>query len=57
MSNELTLDQQLAIRTSVERLHEEFADHYNAATIEPRVPAPGPAVPASPRRPQFTSPT
>ena len=34
MSTELTLDQQLAIQTAVERLHEEFAGHYNAATIE-----------------------
>ncbi|MGH4000052.1 MAG: three-helix bundle dimerization domain-containing protein, partial [Pseudonocardiaceae bacterium] len=34
MSTEFTLDQQLALQTSVDRLHEEFAGHYNAATIE-----------------------
>lgn len=34
MSTELNLDQQLAIQAAVDRLHEEFAGHYNAATIE-----------------------
>lgn len=34
MSTDFTLDQQLALQTSVDRLHEEFAGHYNAATIE-----------------------
>ncbi|MFE6645902.1 arsenate reductase ArsC [Nocardioides sp. NPDC057772] len=34
MSTDLTLDQQLAVQTAVERLHEEFSSHYNATTIE-----------------------
>lgn len=34
MSTDFTLDQQLALQTAVDRLHEEFGDHYNAATIE-----------------------